>query len=73
MVMNVLKSKKTAAKRNIFSTIDAKKYNTQEIQQKIEKKAYELYEQRGGAHGNDLNDWLEAERIVLAEISQSKR
>ena len=30
----------------------------------IEKKAYELYEKRGREHGKDLDDWLEAEKIV---------
>ncbi len=27
--------------------------------------AYELFESRGCVHGCDLDDWLEAERIVL--------
>jgi uncharacterized protein YqgQ len=31
----------------------------------IVRVAYELYEKRGMAHGHDLEDWLEAERIVL--------
>lgn len=35
-----------------------------EAREKIEKKAYELCEQRGCAHGRDWDDWLEAERIV---------
>ena len=26
--------------------------------------AYELFEHRGGRHGQDLEDWLEAEAIV---------
>jgi hypothetical protein len=30
----------------------------------IQKKAYELFEKRGRAHGNDWKDWLEAERII---------
>ncbi|OGF47901.1 MAG: hypothetical protein A2231_07500 [Candidatus Firestonebacteria bacterium RIFOXYA2_FULL_40_8] len=30
----------------------------------IEKKAYELYLKRNGTHGKDLNDWLEAEKII---------
>lgn len=30
----------------------------------IEKKAYEIHEQRGREHGKDLDDWLEAEKIV---------
>ena len=27
----------------------------------IARRAYELYEQRGGVHGRDLDDWLLAE------------
>ena len=43
------------------------------IRQRISEKAYELYECRGCCHGRDLEDWLEAERLVLAEIeSQSQ-
>jgi len=28
----------------------------------IAKRAYEIYQRRGGNHGADLDDWLEAER-----------
>jgi hypothetical protein len=31
----------------------------------VAKVAYELHEKRGSVHGYDLEDWLEAERIVL--------
>ncbi len=41
------------------------------IHQSIEKKAYELFEQRGYSHGNDVNDWLEAERIVNQGLSKN--
>ena len=30
----------------------------------VARVAYELYEQRGRAHGQDLGDWLQAEAIV---------
>ena len=33
----------------------------------ISKLAYELYEQRGWHHGQDLSDWLDAERQVFAQ------
>ncbi|HEU4343855.1 MAG TPA: DUF2934 domain-containing protein [Candidatus Binatia bacterium] len=36
--------------------------------QRIAEKAYALYQCRGCCHGRDLDDWLEAERLVLAEI-----
>ena len=34
----------------------------------IRKKAYELYEKRGKKSGQDMNNWLEAERIVKQKI-----
>jgi len=37
-------------------------------QQRIAEKAHELYECRGCCHGRDLDDWLEAERLVLAAM-----
>jgi hypothetical protein len=27
----------------------------------IARRAYEIFEQRGGGHGRDLDDWLQAE------------
>ncbi len=30
----------------------------------IRRRAYEIYLSRGGIEGNDLDDWLEAERLV---------
>ncbi|MDD5428282.1 MAG: DUF2934 domain-containing protein [Candidatus Omnitrophica bacterium] len=31
----------------------------------IRKKAYEIYEKNGRVPGRDLNNWLEAETIIL--------
>ena len=39
------------------------------LRQRIAEKAHELYECRGCCHGRDLDDWLEAERLVLSEIA----
>ena len=36
------------------------------LQDEIAAVAYELFESRGCIHGRDLDDWLDAERIVLA-------
>ena len=30
----------------------------------IRKKAYELYEKRGKKQGHDMDNWLEAERMI---------
>jgi hypothetical protein len=50
----------------------------QELHEEIRMAAYELYEQRGMAHGYDLNDWLQAEKIVMgkniiADASKEKK
>jgi len=35
------------------------------------KLAYELYLQRGGQHGSDVEDWLLAEQILIEQRRQS--
>jgi len=40
--------------------------------ERIARKAYELYEQRGGQEGRALEDWLEAEAIVMEEIHEAR-
>jgi hypothetical protein len=41
------------------------------LYQAIAEKAHELYNQKGRRHGHDLEDWLEAERLVLSEKKAS--
>jgi hypothetical protein len=36
-----------------------------ELEDRIRKRAYQLYEKRGHAHGHALDDWLEAKAQVL--------
>jgi len=38
------------------------------LHQKIAECAYELFRKRGQVQGHDLDDWLEAERMVLAKV-----
>jgi hypothetical protein len=37
--------------------------------EEIAARAFALYEARGASHGDDLNDWLEAEHELLQEYS----
>lgn len=37
--------------------------------ERINQRAYELYQLRGETHGHDAEDWLEAERQVREEIA----
>jgi hypothetical protein len=48
-----------------MSTSDGKKHNV--TREQIERRAYEIYLQRGGSHGTDMEDWLVAERELLGE------
>jgi Protein of unknown function (DUF2934) len=36
--------------------------------QEIRIRAYEIYLERGGQHGNDLDDWILAEREIEAKV-----
>jgi hypothetical protein len=35
------------------------------IEQEIRKRAYELFEARGGVEGHDVEDWLRAEEEIM--------
>jgi hypothetical protein len=37
---------------------------------KIAEMAYHLWEKRGRPHGNDMRDWLEAEKIVMGKAGR---
>jgi hypothetical protein len=43
--------------------------NTTDLQAIIARRAYELYQLRGGHPGREFEDWLEAEREVLSAVS----
>jgi Protein of unknown function (DUF2934) len=38
-----------------------------ELQEKIAWRAYQLYEKGGRVNGNDMDNWLRAEREILEE------
>lgn len=40
---------------------------TEQLFERIGRRAYELYQLRGESHGQDTEDWLEAERQVRAD------
>jgi hypothetical protein len=39
----------------------------------ISDRAYELYEGRGGEHGHDIDDWLQAERELHTSVTSTRR
>ncbi|MEK6803519.1 MAG: DUF2934 domain-containing protein [Nitrospirota bacterium] len=46
---------------------------TNDNRARIEKLAYELYQQRGRQDGYDRQDWLEAERLILSPSAHTRQ
>ncbi|HEU4386260.1 MAG TPA: DUF2934 domain-containing protein [Blastocatellia bacterium] len=42
------------------------------MRERILRKAYELWQERGYRDGHDLEDWLDAEVIVMEEIHEAR-
>ena len=42
------------------------------MRDRIAAKAYELWNERGRREGRDLEDWLDAETIVMEEIHEAR-
>ena len=39
----------------------------------IEKRAYHLFLKRGGIHGYAMQDWMQAEKEIISELSAKKK
>jgi hypothetical protein len=42
------------------------------FEESVKRRAYELYEKRGGSPGNDQEDWFKAEQDVRNQNGKSK-
>jgi hypothetical protein len=42
------------------------------MRERILKRAFELWQERGYRDGHDLEDWLDAETIVMEEIHEAR-
>ena len=42
------------------------------IKELIEKRAYQLFLDRGGEHGYHIEDWLQAEKEILAQLEKNR-
>lgn len=43
------------------------------MQEQIARKAYELWELRGRGHGYAVQDWLDAEELLMDEIHEARQ
>lgn len=53
---------RTARKNNVVEMPSPERRTVDDTA--IAQRAYEIYESRGGVHGRDVDDWLQAEREV---------
>ncbi|HZR58564.1 MAG TPA: DUF2934 domain-containing protein [Terriglobales bacterium] len=56
----------TSATNNARTTSSANNSATNNLEEKIRQRAYELYAERGYVAGYEHEDWLRAEREILA-------
>lgn len=47
--------------------------SAEELSDEIRRRAWERFENRGGGHGHDLDDWLEAEREARESRAENPR
>ena len=58
-------------KRNLSPEPESMQKYSDEVRERIAKKAYELYEQRGRQAKRDVEDWLKAEELVRKEMNDT--
>jgi Protein of unknown function (DUF2934) len=54
---------------DVVTAEDKKKASFVDLESEIRRRAYELYEQRGCPEGTEKEDWLTAEREILARYN----
>ncbi|GJL57961.1 MAG: hypothetical protein NPIRA03_08180 [Nitrospirales bacterium] len=57
------------AKEPQASSPDPSMALSEELREQIAQRAYEIHHRRGGQHGSDWEDWLQAEREILLQQS----
>lgn len=60
------------AERKLRAEPESMQKYSDEVRERIAKRAYELYEQRGRQDGRELEDWLEAEELVRKEMHDAR-
>ncbi|THJ20989.1 MAG: DUF2934 domain-containing protein [Nitrospira sp. CG24E] len=66
-----MKTSNPDAQRVAHEPESMQKYSD-EVRERIAKKAYELYEQRGRQAEHDVEDWLKAEELVRKEMNDTR-
>lgn len=64
----MLENISTKTRISVAGFIDDSSFRNRALNQRIAQKAYELYLNRGQIDGYDVQDWLEAEKLVMSEM-----
>ena len=64
------RSKRPTARKGPASAASNAKAQDSALYKRITQRAYELYEQRGGQAGSELEDWLQAEREIRSAAAK---
>jgi len=71
-----VKTARTVAKRTPVRRVSAQDEKLVELPdgmwERISKKAYDLWVERGRPEGRDLENWFDAEAIVMDEIHEAR-
>ena len=59
--------------RNLSPEPESMQKYSDQVMERIAKKAYELYEQRGRQAERDLEDWLKAEELVRKAMNDTSK
>lgn len=70
VVANAESTLKSAAQSNVTAVETPKNRPTRE---EIRQRAFEIHIERGGIHGCDLDDWLQAERELEEKYRSSEK
>ena len=70
-----MKTRTVASNRVVNRTVQPdpsfmQKYSD-EVRERIAKTAYDLYEQRGWQDGQDIDEWLQAEEIIMRKVNET--
>jgi hypothetical protein len=63
-----VRKKSSTDKKTSKSTSLLKDISDAELRSLIEKKAYELFVERGYTNGDDQGDWYKAEKLVIRSL-----
>ena len=72
MTVVVKKARKETKTSGPSRSVRNRSVDADALSERIAQKAYELWEQRGRQEGNALQDWLDAEAIVMEEAHESR-